>query len=661
MEQPRRGSQAPALNFTRSPPIGFGTSSKSTSTTKLHFPGLTKLSTTGIAPNVPATSTSGTVPHLRSALDMLNDTPTSSVPQLSNTSKGIMSPALGGTPTSSINPNLHSPGFTTLSATGITPNVPGTPTSATSSVPQLSNTSKGIISPIFGNGTPTNTPASASPNNLFGAQLPLFTMGMPDCSQDVGSNSSPGKGHLQDNNCVICQNHYSDPRLLACHHCFCKACLAQLTIKETIKCPLCQTETLLAGNGVDGLLPLTPSMKGPSAGSNTQGCGQCDSTKITSYCTECECFLCELCDAAHKRMNAFKFHTLAPPKKPTKKQQKCSRHFYKSLEIYCKTCESMICHDCTLHSHKDHKFQSVEDTATEIKDKLVSERELLLTHLEMFRSHSQAIAEAEEHVRTYPEKVKAFLRSQFDEEHKKLDEHKERLLKEVDTRYKNVSISLSAEKEIVEKAIGELEAEIKSANKLLESNDKSEDAILSSIEPLEAIKSAKTLSWNPNVTNVGPFMVKAQSQTSFNSDVVHLQMLQDVRIDLTLTQIGYRDAINESKSLLSALSSKGFEKDSVYCVEAKLCTEGRIIFPEFNIWCVVTGPSSLAVPHEITENRYSVFFHEPEKVNGFISPHTKRWKISFKTAVCSNYFVKVQLNINGKFYCEKSTFLYFAI
>ena len=479
-------------------------------------------------------------------------------------------------------------------------------------------------------------------------------MGMPDCSQDVGSNSSPGKGHLQDNNCVICQNHYSDPRLLACHHCFCKACLAQLTIKETIKCPLCQTETLLAGNGVDGLLPLTPSMKGPSAGSNTQGCGQCDSTKITSYCTECECFLCELCDAAHKRMNAFKFHTLAPPKRPTKKQQKCSRHFYKSLEIYCKTCESMICHDCTLHSHKDHKFQSVEDTATKIKDKLVSERELLLTHLEMFRSHSRAIAEAEEHVRTYPEEVKVFLKSQFDEEHKKLDEHKERLLKEVDTRYKNVSISLSAERENVEKAIDKLEAEIKSANKLLESSDKSEVAILSSIEPIEAIKSAKTLSWNPNVANVGPFMVKAQSQALSTSDVVYLQMLQDVRIDLTLTQIGYRDTKNKSKPS----SQQSFEMDGIYCVEAKLCTEGRIIFPVFDIQCVVTGPSSLAIPHEIIEGKQHNWFNaKPE--NGFVSPHTKWWEISFKTAVRSHsYYVKVQLNINGKFYCKESIFLF---
>ena len=40
----------------------------------------------------------------------------------------------------------------------------------------------------------------------------------------------------------------------------------------------------------------------------------------------------------------------------------CSFHEGKELELYCETCEELICHNCTVKKHKDHQYDLVGDT-----------------------------------------------------------------------------------------------------------------------------------------------------------------------------------------------------------------------------------------------------------------------------------------------------------
>lgn len=76
--------------------------------------------------------------------------------------------------------------------------------------------------------------------------------------------ADPGKAshqHFDIIRCKLCDNIYSDPRLLSCLHSFCNTCLEnyikdpEVQSNEGIVCPLCQETTgFTSGDDVDGLL-----------------------------------------------------------------------------------------------------------------------------------------------------------------------------------------------------------------------------------------------------------------------------------------------------------------------------------------------------------------------------------------------------------------------
>lgn len=316
---------------------------------------------------------------------------------------------------------------------------------------------------------------------------------------------------VTDTACAICRHPYTDPRLLSCLHSFCKTCLAQLqnSSLRTIKCPLCRNSHSLSTTGVDGLLPNTHlTVAKPTI---SKQCGLCHSSEqVVSFCSECNDYLCDLCNGAHKRMSMFSSHKLVPPgqarQKLKMKSFMCPNHPQEILKVYCTFCKTVICRDCALYSHHGHKFKPAEEATEEIKKSLRSDCKHLKSQLTTFRSHAQAVAKVEKHVTTYPDKMKAFITSHFNDLSQQLERRKQTLLKEVHTQYDGFSKCLWAEKDTVEMAICSIEVGVKFANQLLTGTDKLEVAVLGS-QALVSLQKAKTLSWNPDtIKDFGPLV-----------------------------------------------------------------------------------------------------------------------------------------------------------
>ena len=60
---------------------------------------------------------------------------------------------------------------------------------------------------------------------------------------------------------------------------------------------------------------------------------------------------------------------LVPPKR---KVMFCSKHPTKELDLYCETCEELVCRDCTVRIHRDHQYDLVTDAFQKHKDVLVA-------------------------------------------------------------------------------------------------------------------------------------------------------------------------------------------------------------------------------------------------------------------------------------------------
>ena len=186
--------------------------------------------------------------------------------------------------------------------------------------------------------------------------------------------------------CAICLEDYKDPKLLQCFHVYCKECLERLVLRDqqglSLRCPSCRRSTLLLPNSVSGLQPAflihhlfeirdtlvkVKKVKGPQ---KTQ-CEKCQKGDATSFCRDCGQFLCTVCTQIHKDWAELSTHEVISLDRlegdvtqlvpPTKKVTYCSKHPTKESDLYCETCEELICRDCIVRVHRDHQYDLITD------------------------------------------------------------------------------------------------------------------------------------------------------------------------------------------------------------------------------------------------------------------------------------------------------------
>ena len=86
-----------------------------------------------------------------------------------------------------------------------------------------------------------------------------------------------------------------------------------------------------------------------------------------SFCSDCDAFICQECVDLHKSRKLFKKHEMKPLQQVFeqggKKENlfKCLKHS-KNCELYCHTCEEMICHICrSIQPHHSHEVSYIDD------------------------------------------------------------------------------------------------------------------------------------------------------------------------------------------------------------------------------------------------------------------------------------------------------------
>ena len=131
-------------------------------------------------------------------------------------------------------------------------------------------------------------------------------------------------------NCPLCLGTFTDPKLLQCNHIFCRDCLAkrmELNSNE-LPCPTCQQVTPVPPAGVADLQPAFQ----------------------TNHLLEIVC--------KHKEGKQDVLY--------------CSQHHNRELELYCETCEELICFQCTIQQHNGHKYNLIGEVFEKHKQEIMS-------------------------------------------------------------------------------------------------------------------------------------------------------------------------------------------------------------------------------------------------------------------------------------------------
>ena len=418
----------------------------------------------------------------------------------------------------------------------------------------------------------------------------------------------------------------------------------------------------------DGTVPVTQQINELSL-TNSQSCGQCQSVNAVIFCSKCQSFLCELCNDAHKRMATFKGHaTVHPDQANTLSAKNCPKHPNEVLETYCTDCKSLVCQDCVLFSCYEHKTTPVDSATADINAHLKSDFEHLRAHLKSFRSRAVIIAQFEKHVTIYPDKIKSFIT-----EKQRVEKLKEEQIKKVDTHYNDFTKALDTEKDSVHKAIATIEAEIKSAHQLMTRKEvsNSEFAVLG-IQAFLSMQKAKMLTWNPNIEDFG-FLMYIINPSKSPSDKLGLFSLWpsseilNIETALKLKAEGYYTSTAGDLSRIQKQATSSFLKNGLHCVNVDLICRKKsdswselfsqlssyVYFPQLSISCLITGPSTLAVP--CTMKSYT---SEPLS-NNTSSRFVQTWNIYFKTTEAGCYSFKVALILDSDIYYEMTKTLTF--
>ena len=136
----------------------------------------------------------------------------------------------------------------------------------------------------------------------------------------------------QQLNCSICLETFADPKLLRCGHYFCLECLEKLLVEDDrqrfiLRCPTCRTPTRIPNMNVAGLQPAF----------HVAG-------------------LLDIRDSVKKIKETLH--------KDRKDAICCYEHDGNEAQLYCETCEKLICLHCVI-KHRSHDCDSLINTATE--------------------------------------------------------------------------------------------------------------------------------------------------------------------------------------------------------------------------------------------------------------------------------------------------------
>ena len=279
-------------------------------------------------------------------------------------------------------------------------------------------------------------------------------------SDQQGSDSNWNKIR-QEVTCVICHELFTDPKSMPCLHTYCKKCLMEALAKRphdpdlprdrpAINCPLCRAEVALCDEGIEALptnfsaarIVEAVQLQDKLEKNKKPLCDSCKESDSIVSCYDCgRYFLCEGCVKIHKNIPATKKHDLMELKDisiPTTSftsvtnSPLCQKHPGEPLKLYCQDCEVLICRDCVLVQHKDHKYSFVHEVIEEEKQRF---KDITLPGLDKILTSTKeamtGVEQMQEKVCSWKDQHVAQLNRTFQEITEKLNNRKEFLLNKI--------------------------------------------------------------------------------------------------------------------------------------------------------------------------------------------------------------------------------------
>ena len=269
--------------------------------------------------------------------------------------------------------------------------------------------------------------------------------------------------------CVVCHDHYNEPKVLPCYHYYCKECIYRLVLRSGLdmpfSCPECRVEVTLPQGGVDKLKTafFVNRMKevhfklGRVHRKVEAKCEMCSMAKAEDFCRQCVMFICEECKRQHSIMKVFAGHkisSLDELKEGGTKEivvqepplQVCKEH-EEPMKIYCFDCNCLICRDCTINitDHFGHNHKFIKKAAPEMKKSFLQQLKLLKDAKLSLSRVTKEVQSTQFEVKAQGDAVTNTIKSSFELFSQIIKNREQELLKEVERKVMHKMQSLSSQ------------------------------------------------------------------------------------------------------------------------------------------------------------------------------------------------------------------------
>lgn len=202
--------------------------------------------------------------------------------------------------------------------------------------------------------------------------------------------------------CAVCLETFSEPKVLKCHHVFCKECLTGMWDKEkrtkkkptSLNCPSCRKDTTVDQEGeVNALSP--------------------------AFHINC---LLDLKDSFTKVQDDHTNDTNCEADGKVRSYT-CSEHNSKEFELYCDTCSKLICSHCVFRGekHHSHEYEVISTCFLRHLDEISTSLEPVQRQLDIVEEGLSKLDPCREEVIQRQAVVQEEIRKQIQELHKVLE------------------------------------------------------------------------------------------------------------------------------------------------------------------------------------------------------------------------------------------------
>ena len=209
-------------------------------------------------------------------------------------------------------------------------------------------------------------------------------------------------------------------------------------------------------------------------------CEECSSFPAVDFCHDCSKFICTKCSEAHKHVHPHSPHKIVSmnslgstiskgmPEKLQHRDLKCNIHTNESLKVYCYDCHKLVCRDCTLIDHKNHRYAFVVDAAPLCKAEMKEKAESVKKMSNDLKAAVKSLEDSKKKLSDHETATKRAIDDAIDAEVAQANRKRRELKTKASETVSEAKKKVSVQEKNAELAVGEVESLLEFMSRSLE-------------------------------------------------------------------------------------------------------------------------------------------------------------------------------------------------